>query len=233
MSNSLSTFVGAGSAIFVLLMLSSVGSVITYIIIVVANRADPDPTGKRPMAVYFFGGAFLTLWVAYIGLIAIVVSLVSLIGTNITYNFGSSEQHPVGDTAIRGVSLGLIFFLIAGFMHYQHRRRGLELAASETDPSSPTKRVARSYVAVVSFMSVLIAIITSVTTIYTLLTLVAPGIYHGGNRTSTLKGLIVELFILGLAAVIFWTHQNLAPSGLRLFSVDKMVPPTDVVSMPE
>ncbi len=233
MTNSIANLAGAGTAVFLLLFLSSVGSIITYIIIVVANRSEPDPTGKRPMAVYFFGGSFLTLWVAYLGLVEVVVSLVSLIGTNVEFNF-TREQHPVGDSAIRGISIGLILFLVAGYAHYQHRRRGLELAASESDASSPTKRVARSYVAVVSFVATLIAIIMSCAFIYTTLTLLAPGIYHGAsNRTATAKGMLVEAFVLVLSGLVFWSHQNLAPGAMRLFAHKDPVVATDVVSPPE
>lgn len=230
MSNSIANLAGAGAAVILLLLLSSVGSIITYVIIVVANRADPDPTGKRPMAVYFFGGAFLTLWIAYLGLIVVVVSLVNLIGTNVSF---ASGQHPVGDAAVRGVSVGLIFFVVAGYAHYLHRRRGLELAASESDPASPTKRVARSYVAVVSFVATVITIVMSFAFIYTLLALIAPGIFHGGNSTTMAKGLLVEAFVLCLAGLIFWSHQSLAPGALRLFVSKDPVVHTDVVSMPE
>ncbi len=231
MSSSLATFAGAGAAVVLLLLFSGVGSIITYVIIVVANRAEADPTGKRPMAVYFFGGAFATLWLAYIGLIITVVSLINLIGKNVAYSF--NESHPVGDAAIRGVTIGLLFFLIAGYAHYIHRRRGLELAASESDPASPTKRVARSYVAVVSFISVVILIVMTFAFLYTALSLIAPGVYHGPHFTNGLKGLLAEAFIFVLTGAIFWTHQSLAPSALQLFGRETKAPVTDVVSIPE
>jgi len=45
--------VGTYVSVLVLLsVLASVGSIVTYIIIVVANRAEPDPTGNRTSAVY-------------------------------------------------------------------------------------------------------------------------------------------------------------------------------------
>jgi hypothetical protein len=216
MSTSLAGLAGAGAILEVVLLLSSLGSVATYIIIVVANRADPDPSGKRPMAVYLFAGAFLTLWVAYIGAITVVTSLVGLIGKHYASGF-SLAKHPVGDAAVRGVSLGLLLLIIAGWAHEVHRRRGLEIAEGEDDPASPTKRVARSYVAVVSFVTILIMVVTSLATLYSLLGLIAPGIYQAGSRLSSFRAILVELFVLALTSIIFASHQALAPSSLRLF----------------
>ncbi len=69
-------------ALLLLVTLSSVGSIITYIIIVVANRADPDPTGKRTSTIYHVGTAFLTLWLEVAGAITILATLFALIGSS-------------------------------------------------------------------------------------------------------------------------------------------------------
>jgi zinc transporter ZupT len=201
-----------------------------FIIIVVANRADPDPTGKRPMAVYLFAGSFLTLWVAYVGAVVIVASLVNLIGTN-TYFGYTSELHPFGDAAVRGATIGALILIIAGGLHELHRRRGLELAESEDDPTSPTKRVARSYVSVVSFISIFLMLILSIGILYDLFGIIAPSIYHFGDRVTTLKGLLDILFAFTLAAVIFSSHQQLAPNPLRLFRARPAAIVVDVVDV--
>ena len=52
-TSSVGAIVGAYVSVLVLLsVLASVGSIVTYIIIVVANRAEPDPTGNRTNAIY-------------------------------------------------------------------------------------------------------------------------------------------------------------------------------------
>ena len=56
-------------------LLASVGSIVTYIIIVVANRADPDPSGNRTSAVFHVGSAFVALWIGVAGVIMIFVTL--------------------------------------------------------------------------------------------------------------------------------------------------------------
>jgi hypothetical protein len=59
-----------------------------FVIIVVANRADPDPSGRRPQSVYFFAISFVTILMAIIGSMMIVVALVRFIGTHAS---------PIGD----------------------------------------------------------------------------------------------------------------------------------------
>ncbi|HTB08208.1 MAG TPA: hypothetical protein VK704_00240 [Acidimicrobiales bacterium] len=194
-------------AIALLLFVSTAGSLMTYVIIVIANRADPDPSGKRPMAAYLFGGAFFSLWLSYLGSIIIVEALVSLMDT----------VTPSTNTIARIVVAGFLMVLVGGAVHMIHRQRGLALADSETDPSSPTKRVMRSYVAAVSFITVLIAVISAIVLGYLIFQLVAPGVFGAsGTRVDVLSSIIDWLYIVGATAFIFLTHQALAPTALRL-----------------
>lgn len=206
-----------GALIAYLLLVPILGSVVglgTYIIIVVANRSDPDPTGKRPISVYMFAAAFITLWLAFIGSVVIVSSLIGLIGTN----YGTTMAiHPVGDSAARGATIGALLLIVAGALYALHRRRGLALADSESDPASPTKRVARSYVSAVSFISIILAVVVTIAALYTIFGIIAPGVYEAGSRVSSAKGLLDELYVLLAALVVFGTHQSLAPTSLRLF----------------
>lgn len=210
MSSISSAIIGSYSVIVVimfLLLIASAGSIMTYVIIVIANRADPDPSGKRPMAAYLFGGSFLSLWIAYVGSIVVVEALVSLM----------HSSAPSTNTVARIVVVGFLLVLVGGVTHLFHRRRGLALADSETDPSSPTKRVMRSYVAAVSFISVFIALISAMVLGYLIFQLVAPGVFGAaGSRVDTLSSIIDSLYIIGVTAFVFFTHQALAPAPLRL-----------------
>jgi hypothetical protein len=209
---------GSGAVFIVimfLLLISSVGSIMTYVIIVIANRADPDPSGKRPMAAYLFGGSFLSLWIAYMGSIIVVEALVSLMRSNA----------PSTNTVARIVVVGFLMVLVGGVAHMIHRQRGLALSDSETDPSSPTKRVMRSYVAAVSFISVLITLISAMVLGYLIFQLVAPGVFGAtGSRVDTLSSVIDSLYIVGATAFVFFTHQALAPAALRLLPRGSSIP---------
>ncbi|NNN09029.1 MAG: hypothetical protein HKL85_07545 [Acidimicrobiaceae bacterium] len=201
--------------IMFLLLIASAGSIMTYVIIVIANRADPDPSGKRPMAAYLFGGSFLSLWIAYMGSIIVVEALVNLMRSNA----------PSTDTVARMVVVGFLMVLVGGGAHVIHRQRGLALSDSETDPSSPTKRVMRSYAAAVSFISVLIALISAMVLGYLIFQLVAPGVFGAsGSRVDTLSSIIVLVYIVGVTAFVFFTHQALAPAALRLLARGSSMP---------
>ena len=206
-------------AIVFLLLISGVGSIMTYVIIVIANRADPDPSGKRPMAAYFFGGSFLSLWMAYIGSILVVEAIVSLMHSNA----------PDTNTVARIVVIGFLMVLVGGVAHMIHRKRGLALADSETDPSSPTKRVMRSYVAAVSFLSVLIALISTLVLGYLIFQFVAPGVFGAsGSRIDTLSSIIDLVYVLGATAFVFFAHQALSPAALRLLPRGSTMPSATV-----
>ena len=88
-TSSMGAIVGTYVSVLVLLsVLASVGSIVTYIIIVVANRAEPDPTGNRTSAVYHVGTAFIALWLEIAGVITIFVTLFNLCpSVSITRNF--------------------------------------------------------------------------------------------------------------------------------------------------
>ncbi|MGC2486333.1 MAG: hypothetical protein WA359_08835 [Acidimicrobiales bacterium] len=185
----------------------SAGSIVTYVIIVIANRADPDPSGKRPMAAYLFGASFLSLWIAYAGSILVVDAIVSLM----------RSVTPSTNSVARVVVIGFLMVLVGGAAYMLHQQRGVALSNSETDPLSPTKRVMRSYAAAVSFISVLISVITLMVLGYLIFELVAPGVFGAsGSRVDTLSSIIDSVYIVGATAVIFIAHQAMAPAALRL-----------------
>src|SRR3954465_11176033 len=85
------------------------------VILIVANRADPDPTGRRPAVVYSFAVSFIAMFVTLFSTFVIVAQLWSLIGSHHT-STGSDQldsllsqsssapvaKHPYGDSVARG-----------------------------------------------------------------------------------------------------------------------------------
>ena len=82
------------------------GILAVFVVIVVANRAEPDPTGERPLAVYLFAVSFFSMFVVLFGTFAMVLGLVQLIGSHPAV--ASVSKHPVGDAVVRTVVLGEI-----------------------------------------------------------------------------------------------------------------------------
>jgi hypothetical protein len=178
-----------------------------FIIIVVANRADPDATGRRPQSVYFFAISFVTLVTTIIGSIVIVFSVVDLIG-----HHGSG----IGNAVARAVVIGGLITLLSGALLRIHLRRGVALVGS--DPASPSRRVAQSYVSGVAFLSVLILLVVSILAVYLLFALGGPGVFGSfGGRTPALRDLIDAAYVGLVAATVLLTHRNLVTPGLQFF----------------
>ncbi|MEO9181345.1 MAG: hypothetical protein ABI298_06820, partial [Acidimicrobiales bacterium] len=196
------------SALMLLLALSGAGSIITYIIIVVANRADPDPTGKRTSTIYHVGTAFLTLWLEIAGVITIFVTLFALIGASGNRYF-SSAVHPLRDATVRGITIGLLLSVVGGMVTLTHRGKAIALAESDPDESSPAKRVVRSYAAAVSFISVIVVVVTGLIALWSVLGLIAPGVYEAGSRTSDVRMLLDEATVLAVFAWVFSSHRQI------------------------
>jgi len=106
------------------------------------------------------GTAFIALWLEIAGVITIFVTLFNLIGAGST-TYVSSEVHPLGDSTIRGITIGLLLSIVGGYTALTHRSKAIELAGSEEAEASPSMRVVRSYAAVVSFISVIVVVIAS------------------------------------------------------------------------
>jgi hypothetical protein len=195
-----------------LIVLASVGSIVTYVIIVVANRAEPDPSGNRTNAIYHVGTAFVALWLEIAGVITIFVTLFALIGAGSRTRF-STEIHPLGDSTVRGITIGLLLSIVGGLTALTHRAKAIELARNDEVVASPSKRVLRSYAAVVSFICVIVVVVTLLAIAWSLLGLIAPGVYQTGSRTVDLRLLLDEVTVLAVFSWVFMTHRSLV--GVR------------------
>jgi hypothetical protein len=191
----------------VLALFVGVAIVGLFIIIVVANRAEPDATGHRPQSVYFFAVSFVTLVTTIIGSIVVVFSVVDLIGSH-----GSG----IGNAVARAVVIGGLITLMSGFGLRTHLKRGVALVGP--DAASPSRRVAQSYVSGVAFISVLILLVVSILTVYLLFALGGPGVFGSfGGRTPALRALIDAVYVGVVAGTVLLTHRNLVTPGLQYF----------------
>lgn len=196
---------GAFAAIAALSALFSLGFVV-LIIVVVANRAEPDPRGLRPHSVYLFGMSFVTLQLLYAGLVLIATSLFALIAPHDT---------PLNNTVTREVVIGGLFVVIAGGAWVGHVTRGIAVARGE-DTTGPNARVMKSYAGVVGFIYFLQVIFAFGISIYLLLSLIAPGVFGsiGSSRSGTLAALLDALWIMFISGVAVAIHSSLGPSAL-------------------
>ncbi|HXP33814.1 MAG TPA: hypothetical protein VN820_07325 [Acidimicrobiales bacterium] len=178
------------------------------VIVVVANRADPDPSGRRPQSVYFFAVSFVTIVSAIIASTVVVSALVRLIG---------SHASPIADSIARSVVLGGLITLVSLFLLVTHLRRGLALALADPQSTTPSRRVGQSYVAAVAFVSVVLLLVVTVFSLYLIFALAGPGVFGSfGGHAPALRYLIDAVYLGAVLGVILWTHRNLVPPGLRL-----------------
>ena len=190
-----------------------------FVIVVVANRAEPDPTRRRPAVVYRLGVAFVTVWLALAGSAGFVASLVNLIGSHSGGSglFGaSSGLHPIGDAAARGAVLGGLVCVAALVAMVTHLRSTLGVLDRGPSAAGPAERVLHSYVSAVSFVSIVLIVTSIVAAGYLVCQLLAPGVFQtGAGRVATAR-YVIDVCYVGLAsAAILVTHRGLyqEPAG--------------------
>jgi hypothetical protein len=183
-----------------------------FVVIVVANRADPDPTGRRPLAVYLFGVSFFSIFIVLFGTFAMVLGLVQLMGSH--PDVISNSQHPVGDAVVRIVVLGGIIVVVAAVLLLTSLRRALALPEVAHRQPGPITRVAQSYAASVSFAALLIGAVSLIVFLYEVFRILAPGIFElTGTRVDAARVLIAALYLAFASAGIVLAHARLLPSG--------------------
>jgi uncharacterized membrane protein len=203
---SLATFVGFFlDLLLALFVLSIIG---VFVIIVVANRADPDPTGRRPQAVYYFAVSFVTLAVTVVASAVVVSGIDALVG---------NHSNAVTNAAARAILVGVLAVLMAGVLLTIHLRRGLDLVRQDTQAPAPSKRVGQSYVASVAFVSVVSLLFLFIFSVYLIFALVAPGVFGSlGNQGNSAHVLVVAVYLWIVAWVVLETHRRLVSPELDI-----------------
>ena len=208
----------------VLLLPLIVGGI--FVVVVVANRAEPDLSGRRPAVVYAFAITFLTLFTTLFATTAMVASLCRLIGSHAgAQSFTDSggffdqaasyggHQHPLGDSVARGAVLSGLVALVAGVVCLVHLRAAAR-ASADVPVVDPLARVRSSYVAAVSFASVSIVIGASVVVLYDIFRGSAPGVFTEsgtGGSVEVLRSMIPALYLALAALAILLAHLRHAP----------------------
>jgi hypothetical protein len=179
-----------------------------FVIIVVANRAEPDPRGLRPHTVYLFGMSFVTLLLAFAGATMVVTSLLSFIGPH---------QFPIADGVASSVVIGGLFVLIAGGVLAHHLGRGLEIAQGDGRVDGPNARILHTYASVVMFIFVVVALISLGIAVYLVFQLIAPGIFGsmGGGRTGTLRVLLDLIYLMAASGFVVLVHSRFSPGAME------------------
>ena len=159
------------------------------IILIVANRAEPDQRGQRSHSVYLFGMSFVTLQLTFAGSVLIVTSIFSVIAPHFA---------PLTNSIARSVVIGGLLVVLFGAVLLLHLGRGIETARGDGGVTGPNLRVMQSYAGVVSFIYLLQLIFSLAVAIYLVFALVAPGVFGslGSNRSGTLAMLLDLVYVM-------------------------------------
>ncbi len=177
------------------------------IILIVANRAEPDPRGQRSHSVYLFGMSFVSLQLTFAGSVVIVTSIFSVIAPHVV---------PLTNSISRSVVIGGLLVVLFGAVLLLHLGRGIEVARGDGTVTGPNLRVMQSYAGVVGFIYLLQLIISLAVAIYLLFALVAPGVFGslGSSRSGTLAMLLDLLYVMLASGYILMAHASLGPTSI-------------------
>ncbi len=186
------------------------------VILIVANRAEPDQRGQRTHSVYRFGMSFVSLQLTFAGSVLIVTSVFSVIAPHFV---------PLTNSIARSVVIGGLLVVLFGAVLLLHLGRGIETARGDGDISGPNLRVMQSYAGVVSFIYLLQLIVSLAVAIYLVFALVAPGVFGsiGSQRSGTLAMLLDLVYVMLASGYILLVHSSLGPTA-----IPTRRPPTEV-----
>jgi hypothetical protein len=180
---------------------------IVPIILLVANRSEPDQRGQRSHSVYLFGMSFVTLQLTFAGSVLIVTSIFSVIAPHF---------EPVTNSLARSIVIGGLLVVLFGAVLLLHLGRGIETARGDGGVTGPNLRVMQSYAGVVSFIYLIQLIISLAVAIYLVFALIAPGVFGsiGSQRSGTLAMLLDLVYVMLASAYILMAHSSLGPTAV-------------------
>lgn len=180
------------------------------VVVVVANRAEPDPSGRRPRAVYQYGVSFVAVYATLFASFAVVAGLVQLMGSH--PGVSGPGRHPVGDAVARVVVLAVLVLAVAVALLVTHLRPALCHWDFVGAGPGPVSRVALSYQSAVSFVAVIIGAAAVVVFLYQVCRILGPGVFElSGSRVAAARVLLDALYLALASMLIVATHLRLGP----------------------
>jgi hypothetical protein len=235
-----------------LIPLAFLGLIVLAVTQIVSERKEPDPTGRRPYAIYLFVVTFIALVVALFSLTSVASAVARLSVPERGASPFTTEEFPPGfepppggpgqspiyeefspfDSDVehsRQAILSGLFFAGAVLVLMFHARRIRDLDAEGTLSKLPIRRSYQVYLYAVCFVAVLVSLVAGALAIFGLVRIVAPGVTGFDAASAERNEGIVQFAssgILALAAYgLFRLHWRRA-STLRLRATEPEPPPT-------
>lgn len=191
------------------------GLIILVIAALVGARGEPDPTGRRPYAIYLSLVTFIGLFTTLGSLFALVKSFFDTVIVS-----GASDGCPPGlidcgmsfqsgGSGARGTVTALLIVLLAGALTFLHGRKLLELRGLEPGSSSSSARTLVVFGYAVSFAAVFGALAAVVSAATSLVDVLDPQFGNGEIATSNLMTGLVLAVVNGLVFRYAWSWFDL------------------------
>jgi hypothetical protein len=230
-----------------LIPLAILGLIVLAVTQIVSDRKEPDPTGRRPYAIYLFIVTFIALAVGLFSLTAVATAVARLIVTERGASPFTAPEFPSGfdsppDAPIyeefrpfdsdvehsRQAILSGVFFAGAVLVLLFHARRIRELEAEGTLVVVPIRRTYQVYLYTVCFVAVLVSLIAGALAVFGIVRIVAPGVTGFDPGSAERNQGIVQVASSGLLALVayglFRLHWRRA-SALRIGGPEPEPPP--------
>jgi hypothetical protein len=234
-----------------LIPLAILGLIVLAVTQIVSDRKEPDPTGRRPYAIYLFVVTFIALAVALFSLTAIATAVARLVVTERSASPVTAPEFPPGfepppgalieggiyeefrpfDSDVehsRQAILSGLFFAGAVLVLLFHARRIRELEAEGTLTMVPVRRTYQVYLYGVCFVAVLTSLVAGALAVFGLVRIVAPGVTGFDPGSAERNQGIVQLASSGLLALVayglFRIHWR-RTSAMRVAGVQPEPPP--------
>lgn len=209
-----------------LIPLAILGLIVLSVTQVFSDRREPDPTGRRPYAIYLFVVTFVTLFVALFSMTAVVSSLVRMplpdrgavdlvpLPGDFSEGFQPPPGAPIGEPGLdvyssfdpdteharQAIQSGLIFVASMLVLLF-HARRIRELEAAGSLAEMPIRRSYQAYLYAVCFVAVFTALVAGALAAFGIVRVAAPGVTGFGAANAERDGGIVQLASSGLLAL--------------------------------
>ena len=204
------------------------------IILAVANasgRQEPDPTGRRPYAIYLVSVTLVALLVLLFSATALVSELTAMAldagrphpSEALTQEgTGIAQPQPVpvepfnpSEERIRGAILAGLIALVAALVLLFHAKRLRALVNESGFGEGPARRAYQVYLYTVCFVSVLTVMVAGVVTAFGLVRIIAPGatgldVSQEFERDEGIKQFVIGTYLVAAATGIFAFHWRRA-----------------------
>lgn len=205
--------------VFVVLIVAAVAAA-------VGGRREPDPTGRRPYAIYLTAVTFIALFTTLAAVYALIHALAKMVFVAGSTGFSSCPPGaidcfnqiggPVSGGSAREALQTALIAAVFGLVLYFHGRRVLDVRGEEPGLDTVGGRVLNVFAYAVCFVLLFVGIGAAVAAVTSLVDAIDPQSGFPGERGSALATLLTSVLLAAASGFLFrftWSTFALGPHG--------------------